>query len=255
MARAVTVAAALIMHLKDLLEQVAQEAVDGGGGLTPGTKPGKMQGSPRWTWTAGAVAHPEVVYCPGKTSADCSSHAGAARCQPALATRATAEQFAETRRHLPDAVFHEAARAISMTHANAPAPSGCVAVVCAGTVDIPVAEEAAVTSEWMGARVERAYDVGVAGLHRLLRRLETLRRARALVAVAGMEGALPSVVAGLVSCPVVAVPTSAGYGAGLRGMAALMAMLNSCVPGVTVVNIDNGFGAGVAAGMINRGGV
>ncbi len=247
------------MHLKDLLEQVAQgrltaaaalERLEQGAGEDLGFAQVDLD---RWR----RCRIPEVVYCPGKTGAQIAAVMRAlhAAGQPALATRATAEQFAETRRHLPDAVFHEAARAISMTHANAPAPSGCVAVVCAGTVDIPVAEEAAVTAEWMGARVERAYDVGVAGLHRLLRRLETLRRARALVAVAGMEGALPSVVAGLVSCPVVAVPTSAGYGAGLRGMAALMAMLNSCVPGVTVVNIDNGFGAGVAAGMINRGGV
>jgi NCAIR mutase (PurE)-related protein len=119
-------------------------------------------------------------------------------------------------------------------------------------VDIPVAEEAAVTAEWMGAQVERVYDVGVAGLHRLLGRLDQLCRARVLVAVAGMEGALPSVVAGLVPCPVIAVPTSTGYGSGLQGLAALLAMLNSCAPGVTVVNVDNGFGAGVAAGMINR---
>ncbi len=198
---------------------------------------------------------PEVVYCPGKTGAQIAEVMRAlhAAGQPALATRASAEQFAEARRLLPEALFHEEARAITLARANAPAPCGCVAVICAGTVDIPVAEEAAVTAEWMGARVERAYDVGVAGLHRLLRRLETLRRARALVAVAGMEGALPSVIAGLVSCPVIAVPTSTGYGAGLQGMAALLAMLNSCVPGVTVVNIDNGFGAGVAAGIINRG--
>ncbi len=197
---------------------------------------------------------PEVVYCPGKTGVQIAkvlralNDAG----QPALATRASAAQYEETRRHITKAVFHETARAITVPLDNPPAPVGCVAVVCAGTVDIPVAEEAAVTAEWMGAQVERVYDVGVAGLHRLLGRLDQLCRARVLVAVAGMEGALPSVVAGLVPCPVIAVPTSTGYGSGLQGLAALLAMLNSCAPGVTVVNVDNGFGAGVAAGMINR---
>jgi len=129
-----------------------------------------------------------------------------------------------------------------------------VAVVSAGTTDIPVAEEAALVAERMGARVERVYDVGVAGLHRVVRHLPVLREARAVVVVAGMEGALPSVVGGLIDRPVVAVPTSVGYGTGLKGVAALLAMLNSCVPGITVVNIDNGFGAGVAAAMINRTG-
>jgi NCAIR mutase (PurE)-related protein len=126
-------------------------------------------------------------------------------------------------------------------------------VVCAGTSDIPVAEEAALIAERMGSRVERIYDVGVAGLHRLVKRLDALRAARVLVVVAGMEGALPSVVAGLVDRPVIAVPTSIGYGANLGGISALLGMLTSCASGVTVVNIDNGFGAGVAAGMINRG--
>jgi hypothetical protein len=130
--------------------------------------------------------------------------------------------------------------------------SGLVVVVSAGTADGAVAEEAALTAERMGARVERVRDVGVAGLHRLLSHIERLRAARAIVVVAGMEGALPSVVAGLVSRPVIAVPTSVGYGASFQGVAALLAMLNSCVPGVTVVNIDNGFGAGVAAALINR---
>ena len=122
----------------------------------------------------------------------------------------------------------------------------------AGTTDIPVAEEAALTAERMGALVERVYDVGVAGLHRLLNRLSLLRRARVLVVVAGMEGALPSVVGGLVAAPIIAVPTSIGYGAHFQGLASLLAMLNSCAPGVTVVNIDNGFGAGIAAALINR---
>ena len=131
----------------------------------------------------------------------------------------------------------------------------CLAdMITAGTSDIPVAEEAALTASRMGARVERIFDVGVAGLHRLMKHLDTLRASRAIVVVAGMEGALPSVVGGLVDRPIVAVPTSVGYGVNLGGLTTLMAMLNSCVPGITVVNIDNGFGAGVAAAMINRGG-
>jgi hypothetical protein len=127
-----------------------------------------------------------------------------------------------------------------------------VAVVCAGTSDLAVAEEAAVTAELVGSRAERIYDVGVAGLHRLLDRLAVLQESNVVVAVAGMEGALPSVVGGLVAAPVIAVPTSIGYGASLQGLAPLLAMLNSCVPGVAVVNIDNGFGAGYLAAMINR---
>jgi len=132
-----------------------------------------------------------------------------------------------------------------------PKRTGFIAVVCAGTSDLPVAEEAAVTAEIMGNRVERAHDIGVAGLHRTLAKLEWLQRANVIVAVAGMEGALPSVLAGLVSKPVIAVPTSIGYGASFGGIAALLAMLNSCASGVTVVNIDNGFGAGYAASQIN----
>ena len=133
-----------------------------------------------------------------------------------------------------------------------PARRGKVAVLCAGTSDMPVAEEAAITAERMGAHVVRLFDVGVAGLHRLLSRQEQFADARALVVVAGMEGALPSVVAGLVDKPIIAVPTSVGYGASFHGIAALLAMLNSCAAGVSVVNIDNGFGAGIAAAMINR---
>ncbi|MCA1809821.1 MAG: nickel pincer cofactor biosynthesis protein LarB [Lentisphaerae bacterium] len=197
---------------------------------------------------------PEVIYCPGKTVPQIVAVMRAlhAARQPVLGTRATPEQYQAVQRDLPDAVYHEAARAITLP---LPAPvelTGQVAVVCAGTSDIPVAEEAALTSEWLGARTDRMYDVGVAGLHRLVNRLDQLRRARVVVVVAGMEGALPSVVAGLLEAPVIAVPTSIGYGASLQGVAALLAMLNSCVPGITVVNIDNGFGAGVAAAAINR---
>ena len=169
-------------------------------------------------------------------------------------TRTTPEAYAKVSASFPGAMFHEAARVISMRRegAAAPEPIGKVAVVCAGTSDIPVAEEAALTADWMGARVERVHDVGVAGLHRLMRRLEVLRESRALIVVAGMEGALPSVVGGLVDRPMIAVPTSVGYGMNLGGVSALLAMLNSCAAGITVVNVDNGFGAGVAAARINR---
>lgn len=168
-----------------------------------------------------------------------------------MATRINAEQAAALLPDLPEAVYHPAARILYRHTPPAKLLTG-IMVLCAGTTDIPVAEEAALTAELMGNRVERAYDVGVAGLHRLLDRLPLLRKARVLVVVAGMEGALPSVVAGLVSAPVIAVPTSVGYGASLNGLAALLAMLNSCANGVSVVNIDNGFGAGYSAGLINR---
>jgi NCAIR mutase (PurE)-related protein len=149
------------------------------------------------------------------------------------------------------AVYHELARCVTVEKRPLPKRTGLIAVLCAGTSDLPVAEEAAVTADIMGNQVERLYDVGVAGLHRLLGRLDLLQRANVIIAVAGMEGALPSVVAGLVSCPVIAVPTSVGYGASLGGVAALLSMLNSCASGVTVVNIDNGFGAGYASSQIN----
>jgi hypothetical protein len=152
---------------------------------------------------------------------------------------------------LPDARYHAEARLISLERSRAPRWPG-VAVLCAGTADLPVAEEAAVTAEVMGSQADRFYDVGVAGIHRLLDKLEAIRSARALVVVAGMEGALPSVVAGLVSAPVIAVPTSVGYGASFGGLAPLLTMLNSCAAGVAVVNIDNGFGAGYLAAVINR---
>ena len=199
---------------------------------------------------------PEVIFSPGKTPAQMVAIVRAIRDagQNVFATRASTEQYAAVRAEFPAAVYHESARAITMDVAPAAAPVGLVVVVSAGTTDIPVAEEAALTAERMGARVTRLFDVGVAGLHRLLRHVETLREARAVVVAAGMEGALPSVVGGLIDRPIVAVPVSTGYGTSLGGVAALLAMLNSCVPGITVVNIDNGFGAGVAAAMINRTG-
>jgi pyridinium-3,5-biscarboxylic acid mononucleotide synthase len=198
---------------------------------------------------------PEVIFCPGKPAAHVAAIAKAMvkAGQRVLATRATPDQFRAVRKALPKAVYHADARAITVGSARRARRAGLVCVVCAGTSDIPVAEEAALTAEFMHARVERIFDVGVAGLHRLMRHIDRIRAARVVVVVAGMEGALPSVIGGLIDKPIIAVPTSIGYGASFKGVAALLAMLNSCAPGITVVNIDNGFGAGVAAAMINRG--
>ncbi len=197
---------------------------------------------------------PEVVYCPGKSEdqvaqimARLALHSGRV-----LATRATPSQFAAVEQALPQAVYHPLPRLITVGTPPPPVhPERYVAVLTAGTADTPVGEEAALTLEWQGSRVERIYDVGVAGLHRLLGHLDTVQKANALVVCAGMEGALTSVVAGLVSRPVVAVPTSIGYGTAFGGVAALLTMLNSCAGGVAVVNIDNGFGAACYAHRIN----
>ena len=166
-----------------------------------------------------------------------------------LGTRATKEQYEFVKEKLPDAVYHEQARCITIGKAEH--TKGLVAICTGGTTDISVAEEAAVTAEMCGANALRIYDVGVAGLHRILARVEDLRKANAVVACAGMEGALASVVGGLVDVPVIAVPTSIGYGANFGGVSALLAMLNSCSAGTSVVNIDNGFGAGYIAAQIN----
>ncbi len=197
---------------------------------------------------------PEVIYGAGKTAPQIVAIMRAlnAAGQNAFATRVTPEQAAAVQAELPGAVYHETARILASDVAPLPERRGKVAVLCAGTSDLPVAEECALTAERLGAAVERIYDVGVAGLHRLLSRLERFADARAIVVAAGMEGALPSVVGGLTDKPVIAVPTSIGYGASFQGLAALLGMLNSCASGVTVVNIDNGFGAGVAAALINR---
>jgi hypothetical protein len=175
----------------------------------------------------------------------------AAQSDRLLITRVEVETYRAVKERLPDVRYHADARAITLDRGGEARWPG-VAVLCAGTSDLSVAEEAAVTAELMGSQADRFYDVGVAGLHRLLDKLEALRSARALVVVAGMEGALPSVVAGLVAAPVIAVPTSVGYGASFGGLAPLLAMLNSCAAGVSVVNIDNGFGAGYLAAVINR---
>lgn len=196
---------------------------------------------------------PEVIFGAGKTPAQVVAIATklVEREQHVLVTRINAEHANALKKKFRRAVHHEAARCVTIESSSRQRRTGTIAVLCAGTSDLPVAEEAAVTAEVMGNNVERIYDVGVAGLHRLLARLETVQRANAIVVVAGMEGALPSVVAGLVSRPVIAVPTSVGYGASFGGLAALLGMLNSCGSGVTVVNIDNGFGAGYAASQIN----
>ncbi len=195
---------------------------------------------------------PEVIFGRGKTVEQVVSIAGqmADRCDRLLITHADAEVWSAVQPVLVNAVYNPSARTISLNRAPAPPRPG-IAVLTAGTSDIPVAEEAAVTAELMDNGVERVYDVGVAGIHRLLETLPALRRSRVLVVAAGMEGALPGVVGGMVAVPVIAVPTSVGYGSSFGGLAALLTMLNSCAPGIAVVNIDNGFGAGCLAGMIN----
>jgi NCAIR mutase (PurE)-related protein len=196
---------------------------------------------------------PEVIFGEGKTPDQVAQIAAKISERDArfLVTRITKEHARVLRRKLKQAIYHETARCATFEKEHLPKRPGTIAVLAAGTSDLPVAEEAAVTADIMGNQVERLYDVGVAGLHRLLDRLEIIQSANVVIAVAGMEGALPSVVAGLVNKPVIAVPTSVGYGASLGGLAALLAMLNSCGSGLTVVNINNGFGAGYAASQIN----
>ena len=197
---------------------------------------------------------PEVIFGQGKSPSQVAEIAAslAGRGQALLVTRASREVFAAVHERVPGATYHEDARLISREAAAARPRVGCVVVATAGTSDLPVAEEAAVSAEVMGNSVDRLYDVGVAGLHRLLGERHRLEAARVVVVVAGMEGALPSVVGGLVRVPVVAVPTSVGYGASFGGLAALLGMLNSCAAGVAVVNIDNGFGAASIASRINQ---
>lgn len=196
--------------------------------------------------------YPEAVYCRGKTTEQVRLIAGALRAHGArtLFTRASAEHAAAIREELPDA-FHDEASGLLAWPPDPPDPvGGPVLVVAAGTSDTPVAREALFTARHLGRPADLIMDVGVAGLHRILRRLDMLRAARVIVVVAGMDGALPGVVAGLVAAPVVAVPTSTGYGAAFEGLAPLLTMLNSCAPGVALVNIDNGYGAGHLAAQI-----
>jgi len=196
---------------------------------------------------------PEVVLGLGKTPDQIAAIAAqiAARNHPLLVTRADAPAWEAVRIKLPEARYHEVARCITLPRDITPGV-GTIALCSAGTSDLPVAEEAAVTAELMGNTVDRVYDVGVAGIHRVFAQRDRLESARVVIVVAGMEGALPSVVAGMVGVPVIAVPTSIGYGASFGGVAALLGMLNSCANGVSVVNIDNGYGAGCIASMINH---
>jgi NCAIR mutase (PurE)-related protein len=197
---------------------------------------------------------PEVVLGLGKTPAQIAAIAAeiVGRGSTLLVTRAEPDAYDAVRERVPDATYHPDAKVIAFRQQDIARGAGTIAVAAAGTSDIPVADEAAVTAEVMGNDVCRLYDVGIAGLHRLLRERQRLESARVIIAVAGMEGALPSVIAGLVSVPVIAVPTSVGYGASFGGIAALLGMLNSCASGVSVVNIDNGFGAATIASLINH---
>jgi pyridinium-3,5-biscarboxylic acid mononucleotide synthase len=200
------------------------------------------------------VGMPEIILGEGKTPAQVAGifaqlakHGG-----NVLATRANQKQFAAVKNKVRPTQYNESARAIVLLRDRTKYGKGTIAVVSAGTSDIPVAEEAVVTAEVMGNQVTHLYDVGVAGIHRLLANREALTKARVVIVCAGMEGALPSVVGGLVGVPVIAVPTSVGYGSSFKGLAALLGMLNSCASNVSVVNIDNGFGAGYVASLINR---
>jgi NCAIR mutase (PurE)-related protein len=197
---------------------------------------------------------PEVILGLGKTPAQITAIAEriVARGQTLLITRASRDAFDAVRAMAPAAEYHEQGRVITLRQAASPRGVGTVLVACAGTSDLSVAEEAAVTADVMGNTVDRLYDVGVAGIHRLLHERTRLESARVVIVVAGMEGALPSVIAGLIQTPVIAVPTSVGYGASFGGIAALLGMLNSCANGVAVVNIDNGFGAACMASAINH---
>lgn len=244
-------------HLHKLLEEVRL------GALSPAEAAERLRTLPFEDLGFAKVDHhralrrgfPEAVFGEGKTIEQVAAIVEriAARGQNVLVTRTTATVHERLVARHPSARFHEAARCITVEVREHPPLPGRMAVLCAGTSDVPVAEEAAVTAGFHGANVERIFDVGVAGLHRLLDRVETLRSADVLVVAAGMEGALPSVVGGLADCPVIAVPTSIGYGASFQGLAALLAMLNACSSGVAVVNIDNGFGAGYLAAVILRG--
>lgn len=244
-------------RLRDLMKQVAAGEVDVDSALQ------RLKTLPYEDIDFAKIDHhrslrqgiPEIVYGAGKTKEqilriiDVLSKSGS----DAIVTRTDREVFESVRKRYKKATFNEQARMIILRGGEKkPANSGFILVISAGTSDIPVAEEAAAMAEIMGNRVERLYDVGVAGIHRVLDKATLLMSATVLIVVAGMEGALPSVVGGLVDKPVIAVPTSVGYGANFNGLSALLGMLNSCSPGVAVVNIDNGFSAGCIAGLINR---
>jgi len=242
-------------HLRSLFEQVRDGAVDINTAMT------RMRHMPFEDLGFAKVDHhralrhgmPEVILAKGKTPSQVAAIAEALlrNAQNVLITRAD-QECARIVSELPGAEYFSLSGVIRFWRDKKVHGKGTIAVVCAGTSDIPVAEEAQLTAEIMGNEVETLHDVGVAGIHRLIQNSERLSRARVVVVAAGMEGALPSAVGGLVSCPVIAVPTSIGYGASFNGLAALLGMLNSCASNVTVVNIDNGFGAGYVASLINR---
>lgn len=197
---------------------------------------------------------PEVILGEGKTTAQITGIAKSilSTSSKLLITRTSSECFSILQKEVPDAVYYDVARAIAINREKGAKLKSGILVACGGTSDLPVAEEASIIAELMGNSVVKAYDIGIAGIHRILDVLPALRKARVVVAVAGMEGALPSVLAGLIKAPVIAVPTSCGYGASFGGIAALLSMLNSCAAGVATVNIDNGFGAGFVASLINQ---
>lgn len=245
-------------QIRDLLEQVRQGSLDTGDALE------RLRHLPFEDLGFAKVDHhralrhgmPEVIFGPGKTTDQIYEIGSRLLDKSAnlLVTRTTPETGERLRAAYPEAEYFPLARAIRVWRDRTPRGAGRIAVVCAGTSDLPVAEEARVTCEVMGNEVDAVTDVGVAGIHRLIQNRERLMAARVCVVCAGMEGALPSAVGGLVSCPVIGVPTSVGYGASFHGLAALLGMLNSCASNVTVVNIDNGFGAGYVASLINRAG-
>jgi NCAIR mutase (PurE)-related protein len=247
-------------HLQDLLDRVARGELDTNTAREQLVE--VLRSSPFEDLGFARVDHhrsvrqgfPEVILGLGKTSAQIAAIAAeiVKRGSTLLVTRADEAAYEAVRALVPGAVYHADARLITLRQQDVSPGKGTIMVAAAGTSDIPVAEEAARTAELMGNDVDRLYDVGVAGLHRLLGEGKRLAAARVIIVVAGMEGALPSVVAGLVSAPVIAVPTSIGYGASFGGIAALLGMLNSCALGVTVVNIDNGFGAAATASLINH---
>jgi len=200
------------------------------------------------------TGYPEIVYCAGKTIEQIKGIFSLmdTKEKNIMGTRATPEMFEAVKSINPEAVYYDVAKIISIKKIQSTPPDSIIGILTAGTSDIPVAEEAAITAELLGNKTVRIYDAGVAGLHRLLNNLSEIRKCKVLVVVAGMEGALPSVVGGLVDKPVIAVPTSIGYGANFGGLSALLTMLNCCAAGVTVTNIDNGFGGGFSASIINN---
>jgi hypothetical protein len=200
------------------------------------------------------TGYPEIIYCAGKSVEQVREifRVMAEKENNVIGTRATEEMFNAIQRVIPDAIYFPIARIVSLQKIKPESPESRIAIITAGTSDMPVAEEAAITAELLGNKILRIYDAGVAGIHRLVDKLPEIRNCRVVIVIAGMEGALASVVGGLVDKPVIAVPTSVGYGANFGGISALLAMLTSCSTGVTVVNIDNGFGAGFAASMINK---